>query len=110
MLRNLSFFIGTGLLVISCLIGCSNEPEKTESDVTFSDKNAEEKGVLSKDDAEVLVYNELSAEEKQNLTIDFIKEEGTKYFIRVYETVNGEMKVKKKYTVDFYTEEIKLID
>ncbi|PLT27593.1 hypothetical protein [Peribacillus deserti] len=111
---NLSFFIGAWLLVFS-IIGCSNatleNKEKTGSDVTLDDKIAEEKGILSKDDAdaEVLVYNELSAEEKQSLTIDFFKEEGTKYFIRVYEPVNGEVKVKKKYTVDFNTEEIQLI-
>ncbi|TLS36163.1 hypothetical protein [Pseudalkalibacillus caeni] len=107
----------TVLLVIviltTSLISCSNESfdhkGKTGSGDTLSDQIAEEKGILSKDDAEALVYNQLNDEEKQNCTIDFYKEEGTKYFIRVYETVNGNEKVKKKYTVDFHTEEIQQI-
>ncbi|MFJ6411265.1 hypothetical protein ACIQLG_00540 [Terribacillus saccharophilus] len=100
-------------LLAGSLFGCSNDElsnkENTGSDVTLSDKIAEEKGVLSKDDAEVLVYNQLSSKEKKKLTIDYMKEEGTKYFLRVYENVDGTIKVKKEYTVDFNTEEVKQI-
>jgi hypothetical protein len=74
-----------------------------------SDKIAEEQGILSKDDAEVLIYHELSDENKQTYTVDFVKEEGTKYYIKVYETVNGQIEVKKKYTVDLHTEEIEQV-
>ena len=101
--------------MVIILVSCANKTSVTEEDVeigskaTFDDKFAEEKGILSKDDAEVFVYHELSNEEKQKYTVDFVKQEGTKYFIRVYETINGEIKVKKKFTVDYNTEEIQQI-
>lgn len=91
------------------LIACSNESlnkDEIDSDDTLSDKIAEEKGILSPDDAEVLVYNQLSDDEQQRYKIDYLKKEGTRYFIRVYEKTNGQIKVKKKYAVDFNTEEI----
>ncbi|WRP06331.1 hypothetical protein U9J35_21165 [Rossellomorea aquimaris] len=97
-------FIGLLILIFlitGCLTGCS------DSDGTPSDEAGD---ILSRDDAEVLVYNELSEEDKQTYTIDFYKEEGTKYYIRVYEEVNGEINVRENYTVDFHTEEIKRID
>jgi hypothetical protein len=91
-----------GPLILTFLItGCS------DSDGTRSDNAGD---ILSRDDAEVLVYNELSEEDKQIYTIDFYKEEGTKYYIRLYEEVNGEINVREKYTVDFHTEELKRID
>ncbi|MFB1083082.1 hypothetical protein [Jeotgalibacillus sp. JSM ZJ347] len=90
------------------LFGCNNSTSNGEidSDDTLSDQYAEEQNILSKDDAEALVYNQLNDEEKEKLTIDYYKEEGTKYFIRVYEEVNGSEKVIKEYTVDFNTEEV----
>ncbi|WP_281243055.1 hypothetical protein [Thalassobacillus cyri] len=39
------------------------------SEATVNDKYAKEKGILSKDDGEVLVYNELSDEEKKKLPL-----------------------------------------
>ncbi|MCM3667888.1 hypothetical protein M3181_02590 [Mesobacillus maritimus] len=111
MKKNLSLIGAIFLIII--LVSCGNQTSVTEEDVeigseaTVEDKYAEEKGILSKDDAEFLVYNELNDDEKQKYTVDFVKEEGTKYFIRVYETVNGEIKVKKKFTVDYHTKEIR---
>ena len=92
--------------LFACSNASSNNNGEIESDNTLSDQIAEEKNILSRDDAEVLVYNQLNDEEKKKLTIDYYKEEGTKYFIRVYETVNGNENVIKKYTVDFNTEEV----
>ncbi|WP_169525206.1 hypothetical protein [Pseudalkalibacillus hwajinpoensis] len=56
-----------------------------------------------------MVYNELSTEEKERYTVDYLKEEGTKYIIRTYEAVNGEIKVQDYYTVDFKTKEVVMV-
>lgn len=110
--RNFLCVFGMAFFII-ILIGCSNETlnnsDKSESDVTYSDKTAKEQRILSKDDAEALIYNKLSDEEKINLTVDYLKEEGTKYFIYVYGTINGK-KVEKNYTVDFNTEKIQQLE
>lgn len=110
--RNFFCVFGMAFFII-ILIGCSNETlnnsDKSESDVTYSDKTAKEQRILSKDDAEALIYNKLSDEEKINLTVDYLKEEGTKYFIYVYGTINGK-KVEKNYTVDFNTEKIQQLE
>ena len=108
------FLIGA-IFLVTILVSCANKTSVTDEEVeigskaTVDDKYAGEKGILSKDDAEVFVYNELIDEEKQKYTVDFVKQEGTKYFIRVYETIDGEIKVKKKFTVDYNTEEIQQI-
>ena len=96
-------------ILLACSNGSTTNNGEIESGYTLDDRIAEEKNILSKDDAEVLVYNQLNDEEKKKLTIDYYKKEGTKYFIRVYETVNGNEKVIKKYTVDFNTEEVQQI-
>ncbi|WP_371018986.1 hypothetical protein [Pseudalkalibacillus sp. JSM 102089] len=90
------------VLVFVILPGCSGE--------TKSDLEASEKGILSKDDAEVLIYDTLSKDEKEKYTVDYVKEEGTNYYIRVYEGTEGDIKVKAKYKVDYKTKEIKKIN
>ncbi|MDQ0483893.1 hypothetical protein [Guptibacillus hwajinpoensis] len=94
--------------MISQLASCSsNQPNNDH--VTISDQRAKEKQILSEDDAEVLVYNELTEEEQERYTVDYMKEEGTAYLIRIYEAVNGEIKVRAYYTVDFQTEKVEKI-
>jgi hypothetical protein len=99
--------------MMSSIFGCSTDAasnkEESGSGYTLSDKNAEANGILSQDDAEVLIYNQLHSEEKEHLHIDYLKEDGTKYVIRVYEDIDGTEKVKKIYTVDFRTEEVEQI-
>ena len=76
----------------------------------MDDEMAAERDVLSRDDAEVLVYNELSEEDKKRYTVDFYKESGTTYYIRIYEEDQGDMDVKARYTVDIHTKEVKRIE
>jgi len=95
------------LLIVAVVIsGCSG---KLSSGIEESEIQAEKKGILSKDEAEVLIWNTLSSEEKKKYTIDYEKELGTKYYIRVYENINGEIKVRGRFTVDYNTKEIKKI-
>jgi hypothetical protein len=98
--KNITFLLVASLLM-SSLIGCSN--------FTVSEHSEEGKGLVSKDEAEVMVYNILTEEEKEQFIIDYYKEEKTKYYIQVYKQVNGEMKEKRVYTVDYHTKEIRLI-
>lgn len=56
-----------------------------------------------------MVYNELTEEKKERYTVDYMKEDGTTYLIRIYEAVNGEIKVRAYYTVDFQTEKVEMI-
>lgn len=77
------------------------------SSMTKSDKIAEELGILSEDDAEELVYNQLTHEEKQKLTVDYLRTEDTLYVIRTYKVVDGEIVEKDLFTVDYHSEEVK---
>jgi hypothetical protein len=76
---------------------------------TLSDIEEEKEGILSQDEAEVMIWDTLSKEEKEKYTVDYEKESGTKYYLRIYETVDGEIKVRARYTIDFNTKEIKKI-
>ncbi|OZM58217.1 hypothetical protein CIB95_01190 [Lottiidibacillus patelloidae] len=69
--------------------------------------NQQEK--LSKDDAEVLIYQQLSSEEQNEYTIDFTEEKDNKYYIRVYKMVDGNIEVKSEYTVNYLTQEVEKI-
>lgn len=114
MKKVLLVFCGT-VGVTASLIGCSGDSlvndvtpaTETNSAETLSDQVAEEKGVLSEDDAEVLIYEQLSDEEKQTVTVDFTGTEGTKYLIRTIEKVDGLSGTREEYTVDFNTGEVK---
>lgn len=77
------------------------------SSVTKSDKNAEELGILSEDDAEAIVYEQLTDEEKQTLTVDYLRTEDPLYVIRTYEVVDGEIVEKDVFTVNYHSEEVK---
>jgi len=95
------------LLIVAMVIsGCSG---KSSSGMGESEIQAEKKEILSKDEAEVLIWNTLSSEEKEKYTIDYEKELGKKYYIRVYEKIDGEIKVRGRFTVDYNTKEIKKI-
>ena len=111
MKRSSSFGIVMATLLFG-LVSCAGNvsEKKVESGVTVSDEIAEKNGTLSKDNAEVMIFNKLSDEEKQKYTVDFIKEEGTKYYIRVYDHSSGKVKVKKIYSIDFHTKEIEQIE
>ncbi|ALC91675.1 hypothetical protein AM500_19215 [Bacillus sp. FJAT-18017] len=88
------------LLILSfsiITIACSG---KTQSDI-----EAEKEGILSRDEAEVMIWDTLSKEEKEKYTVDYEKESGTKYYLRIY-GVDGEIKVRSRYTIDFNTKEI----
>ncbi|MBN8193786.1 hypothetical protein JI667_16670 [Bacillus sp. NTK074B] len=68
--------IGYGLIVGS-LSGCSGN--------TVDDEIAAKRDLLSKDDAETLVYHELSEADKKTCTVGFYKEAGNTYYTRVYD-------------------------
>lgn len=89
-------------LITGILYGCSGN--------TVDDERAAERGILSRDDAEVLVYHELSEEDKNKYTVDFYKEAGNTYYIQVYEEHQGDVDVKARYTVDAHTKEVKRIE
>ncbi|MCA0985684.1 hypothetical protein [Guptibacillus algicola] len=110
MKKSISFGVLLTTLMFG-LVSCAgnNLEKKVESRETVSDEIAEKNGDLSKDDAEEMIFNKLTFEEKQKYTVDFIREEGTKYYIRVYDNSSGEIKVKKIYTIDYHTKEIKKI-
>lgn len=110
MKKSLSFGIVIATLIVGS-VGCAgnDSQKKVVSGETVSDEIAKKNGTLSKDDAEEMIFNKLSDEEKQKYTVDFIREEGTKYYIRVYDNNSGEIKVKKIYIIDFYTNEIEQI-
>ncbi|KMM39304.1 hypothetical protein [Guptibacillus hwajinpoensis] len=107
MRKTFLFLVGVFLL-ISQLASCSSNQPNSDHE-TISDGVAKEKQILSEDDAEVLVYNELTDEEQERFTVDYMKEEGTTYLIRIHEAVNGEIKVRAYYTVDFQTEKVEMI-
>ena len=60
--------------MLSQLASCSSNQANNDLK-TISDGVAKEKQILSEDDAEVLVYNELTEEEKERYTVDYMKEE-----------------------------------
>ncbi len=94
------------------LVSCSSNQDLNQeaSDLTVEDNVSEQKSQLSRDDAEVLIYHLLTIEEQQKYTVDFVKEEQSLYYIRVYENDQGQIQVKRKYTVNSHTKEIKQIE
>ena len=89
------------------LVSCSGDLDQVASESTVEDKISEQAGRLSRDDAEVLIYDRLTSEEQQTYTVDFVKEEQSFYYIRVYDS---QQNVKKKFTVNAQNEEIEQIE
>ncbi len=90
------------------LVSCSgNRQDQVASESTVEDKISEQEGRLSRDDAEVLIYDRLTSEQQRTYTVDFVKEEQSFYYIRVYD---GQQHVIKKFTVNSETEEVKQVD
>ena len=87
------------LFAVLGLFSCSG----VLGDITVEDNMAEQEGRLSRDDAEVLVYHQLTSEEQQTYTVDFVKEEQSLYYIRVYD---GQQNVKKEFTVNSLNKEV----
>lgn len=92
------------VLVSLFFVGCS------DSSPTEDDAAASLKGILSKDDAEVLIYERLNENEREKYTIDYVKTDNSKYYIRTYEMVDGEIKEKHQFTVDINTEKVEEIE
>ena len=102
------FLIILILFTVLGLVSCSgNRLNQVASKSTVEDKISEQEGRLSRDDAEVLLYERLTSEEQKTYTVDFVKEEQSFYYIRVYDS---QQNVKKKFTVNSQTEEVKQMD
>ncbi|WP_165997775.1 hypothetical protein [Bacillus sp. Cs-700] len=91
------------LFAVLGLVSCSAHLDV----LTVEDNMAETEGRLSRDDAEVLIYERLTSEEQRTYTVDFVKEEQSFYYIRVHD---GQHHVIKKFTVNSETEEVKQVD
>ncbi|MYL61803.1 hypothetical protein GLW07_00400 [Bacillus hwajinpoensis] len=102
------FLIILILFAVLGLVSCSSDRiNQVVSKSTVEDKISEQEGRLSRDDAEVLIYEQLTSEEQKTYTVDFVKEEQSFYYIRVYD---GQQHVIKKFTVNSETEEVKQVD
>jgi len=96
------------LFAVLGLVSCSGERlNQVVSKSTVEDKISEQEGWLSRDDAEVLIYERLTSEERKTYTVDFVKEEQSFYYIKVYDS---QQNVKKKFTVNSQTEEVEQMD
>ena len=93
------FYVTFILFTVLLLVSCSNDLNVP----TGEDHTTEQEGRLSRDDAEVLIYHQLTSEEQQIYTVDFVKEEQSFYYIRVYDS---QQNVKKTFTVNSLTEEV----
>lgn len=104
-MKNFVFGLINASSIAILLTGCSVDPQ-----ATVDDQTAEENGILSQDDAEVLIYEQLSAGEKEKYTVDFQKTEGTLYYIRVYEMIHGKLETQQIFTVDFNSKKVNSIE
>jgi hypothetical protein len=102
------FLIILILFTMLGLVSCSGDRlNQVGSESTVEDKIFEQEGRLSRDDAEVLIYERLTSEEQQTYTVDFVKEEQSLFYIRVYDV---QQHVIKRFTVNSETEEVKQVD
>ncbi|WP_273832244.1 hypothetical protein [Guptibacillus sedimenti] len=91
------------LFTVLLLVSCSDDLNVP----TVEDNTAEQEGRLSRDDAEVLIYHQLTSEEQQTYTVDYVKEAQSLYYIKVYDR---QQKVIKTFTVNSQTEEVNQMD
>jgi hypothetical protein len=86
-------FIITSLTIIS-LLGCSN--------------GETEEGIISVEEAKALVFEQLSAEEQENLEIEFTKKIFNAYLFKLYTIKGFEKKEYAKAQVEFNTKEVEI--